>query len=93
VSEVILPSGMTLEALNYKYPTCSTCKSRGVRTHQVSKKKTAQTTWCELHNRPVEYEYFTGPKGKRWVATDIPCGEYVYEYRPTTLFLLDRSIC
>jgi hypothetical protein len=64
-----------LEALNYKYPTCSTCQSRGVRTHKVGKRKTAETTWCELHNRPVEYEYFTGPKGQKWVATDVPCDQ------------------
>ncbi len=78
MSEVILPSRMTLEELNYKYPTCSTCQSRGVRTHKVGKRQTAETTWCELHNRPVEYEYFTGPKGQKWVATDVPCDEYAY---------------
>jgi hypothetical protein len=79
-----------LEALNYKYPTCCTCQSRGVRTHKVSKRQTAQTTWCELHNRPVAYEYFTGPKGKQWVATDIPCDQYTYLYRPAVLFTPGR---
>jgi len=79
-----------LRALNEKYPTCSTCKFRGVRTHQVSKKKSVETTWCERYNRPVEYEYFTGPKGQKWVATDIPCDQYTYLYRPAVLFLSMR---
>jgi hypothetical protein len=70
-----------LEVLNYKYHTCSTCQSRGVRTRKVSKRKTAETAWCELHNRPVVYEYFTGPKGQKWVATDVPCDQYIYLYR------------
>jgi hypothetical protein len=67
-----------LEALNYRYPSCCTCLSRGVRTHKVGKRKTAETTWCELHNRPVEYEYFTGRDGKQWIASDRPCPEYAY---------------
>ena len=81
VFEVILPSGMTLEALIHRYLSCCIFQSRGVLTHKVSKRKTAETTWCELHNRPVEYEYFTGPKGKKWVATDIPCDQYTYARR------------
>jgi hypothetical protein len=61
-----------------------------VRTHKAAKGKVAETTWCERHNRPVAYEYYIGPKGKRWVAADIPCDQFRYLYRPAVLFLPDR---
>jgi hypothetical protein len=68
---------MTLAELNAKYPSCSTCVSRTAREHRV-KKKDHKTTWCARHNRPVEYETFTGPDGQPWIAGDVPCPDYAY---------------
>jgi hypothetical protein len=81
----------TLRELNEKYPTCSTCQFRGQHVHRVGRKKIPRpTAWCEKHNRPIEYVWvdYINDRGKRKreVIGDVPCDEYVYEYRPTSLF-------
>ena len=76
-TSITLPYGMTLAELNAKYPTCSTCCFRTMR--QTGRgKKVGRMAWCEQHNRPVEYETFTGPDGKPWIAGDRPCPDYAY---------------
>jgi hypothetical protein len=76
---------MTLEALNAKYPTCSTCQSRTMRKSGNGRKIT-QIAWCDRHHRPVEYHTYTDEKGGKWVHGDVPCEDYVYQ-RTGSLFL------
>jgi hypothetical protein len=76
----------TLRALNEKYPTCSTCQSRVMRSTKVKGKRVQQAAWCQKHNRLVQYNTTTDDRGKPWVVGDIPCEDYTYEYRPALLF-------
>jgi hypothetical protein len=81
----------SLRKLNEKYPSCSTCQFRGQRVHKVGKRKIPRpTAWCVKHQRPIDYVWldYTSDrsKRKREVIGDVPCDEYAYEYRPTSLF-------
>ena len=69
-----------LKALCERHPSCATCVHRGERTYSRGRKKTTHT-WCDLHNRAVEYLYFKDEKGKDCVAGDVPCDQYTYARR------------
>jgi hypothetical protein len=77
--EVVLASGLTLEELNYKYPSCCTCASRVMRATRKARGKLA---WCELHHRPVEYRWHVDGK-KRFPLGDVPCDDYAYARQPS----------
>jgi hypothetical protein len=42
-------------------------------------RKVAQMTWCQHHNRPIEYHVHIGAKGRKHIQGDKPCENYAYQ--------------
>ncbi len=60
---------LTLQELNKKYPTCSTC------IHQTTRPaRKNQPYRCGKHRRAVEYIMHD-----KETVTDVPCEDYTYE--------------
>jgi hypothetical protein len=61
----------TLEELNKKYPTCSTCLFQTTRPAGKNK-----PYWCSKHGRAVQHIL-----REKEPVTDAPCEDYTYERR------------